>query len=509
MKKIFLISFLLICLAGRSQTGVIRLEFEAAINSDIYELIPLGNQGFLVFFETRDVAGEDSKDWFFTFYNPSFEEAWKANIPVVADASYQDYIRKDSLLYLFFLNTDKVKPGTDNFQLLTLDLANGVSYETMGNLPAESTFKKFCIAGTRIFLGLNLKNEQAAIYSIDLKSGPINEFRINYPDQNFIEDIIYDPFHAQVTSIVSNYLSRRQNKLYMVVLSADASYIYDMEISPVITGKYLNTARICAVDSTHLIVLGTYGSLAAKIPSVNEYFGIESTGVFATRISKRKQEFMNYYNFMEFHNLRAGVSARDFYKLQKKKEREVAEYSMNYELLIHDPELYNSTLVMMLEAFYPEFRTESDISYDYWGRPVTQTYTVFEGYRFFNSILTAFNIDGELVWDNSLEINTVPTNRPDKKSAYFFDGKPAILFYNDGSKISYRVCLENAELEPFTKLDIETSEFGDNITAIGQNSLVHWYDYYFLAYGYHTIRNNLLTEKNERTVFYINKISLE
>jgi hypothetical protein len=509
MKNILLISLLLICLTGRSQTGVLRLEFEAALNSDIYELIPLGDQGFLVFFETRDLAGEGSKNWLFTFYNPSFTEVWKANIPVVADAYYQNNIRKDSFLYIFFLNSDKVKSGADNFQLLTLDLANGVSYETKGNLPAESTFIKFCIADDRIFLGLNLKNEQAAIYSINLKSGPISEFRMAYPDQNFIEDIIYDPIHNQVISIVSNFLNRRQNKLYMLVLSVDSGFLYDLEIAPVITGKYLNTARIILTDSTHQFLIGTYGSLDSKIPSANEYFGIESTGLFTTRISERKQEFMNYYNFMEFHNLRAGVSARDYYRLQKKKERETPEYSMNYELLTHDPEMYDSTMVMMLEAFYPEFRTVSDISYDYWGRPVTHTYTVFEGYRFFNSILAGFNLNGELAWDNSLEINVASASRLDQKAAYFFDGKPALLFYNDGSKISYRICLENAELEPFTKLDLETSEFGDKITAVGQNHLIHWYDYYFLAYGYHTIRNNMLTEKNERTVFYINKISLE
>ena len=509
MKKLFLIFSVLICLAGRSQTGVVRMEFEAAINSDIYEIVPLGNQGFLVFFETREDAGENSKNWFFTFYNPSFTEVWKTNIPVVEDAVYQDYTRKDSLVYLFFLNPGKVKPGTDNFQLLTLDLANGLSYETKGNLPAESTFIKFCIAGNKMFLGLNLKNEQASSYSIDLKSGPINEFRMPFPDQNFIEDLIYDPFHDEVITMVSNYLSRKQNKMIMVVLSAEMSFKYDIEINPVVTGKYLNTARIYLSDTTHLLAIGTYGNIAAKIPSANEYFGIESSGVFSTRINDKKQEFMNYYNFMEFRNLRAGVSARDFYRLQKKKERESPEYSMNYELLTHDPEMHDSTLVMMLEAFYPEFRTVSDISYDYWGRPVTHNYTVFEGYRFFNSILTGFNFDGVLVWDNSLEINVAPTSRLDKKSAYFFDGEPAILFYNDGSKISYRICLENAELEPFTALDIETSEFGDKITAIGQNNLIHWYDYYFLAYGYHTIQNNLLTEKNERTVFYINKISLE
>ena len=142
MKNLFLILSVLICLAGKSQTGVVRLEFEAAINSNIYELVPLGSQGFLVFYETREEAGENSKNWLFTFYNPSFTEVWKTNIPVVAGASYQDFIRKDSLVYLFFLNSDKVKSGTDNFQLLTLDLAKGISYETKGNLPAESTYNK-------------------------------------------------------------------------------------------------------------------------------------------------------------------------------------------------------------------------------------------------------------------------------------------------------------------------------------------------------------------------------
>jgi hypothetical protein len=509
MKNIFLLILFLICLSGASQTGVVRLELEASINSDIYKLVPLSEQGFLVFYETKDVAGEGSKNWFFTLYNTSFSPVWQANIPVVTDATYQDYFLKDSLLFLFFLNTGKARSGAVNFQLLTLDLQNGISYEAKGNVPAESKFVKMCASGSKVFTALNLKNDQAAVYSIDLKSGPVSEFRLSYPDQNFIEDIIYDPSHDQAVCIISNYLSRKQNRLYLLVLSSDAGFSYDLEISPVLTGKYLNTARIFMPDSSHYFLVGTYGNIASKAPSQGEYFGVESTGVFSTRISQQKQEYMNYYNFMEFRNLRAGVSARDFYRLQKKKERESPEYSVNYELLLHDPELHDSTLVIMMEAFYPEFRTVSDIAYDYWGRPVTHTYTVFEGYRFFNSILTGFNLNGELAWDNSLEISIAPGNRLDKKAAYFFDGKPAILFYNDGSKISYRICLENAELESFTKLDLKTSEAGDKITAIGQNRLIHWYDYYFLAYGYHTIRNNLLTQKNERTVFYINKISLE
>jgi hypothetical protein len=509
MKKLLFIILTLASLTGTGQTGVVRLEFEAAVNSDIYKLVPLAERGFLVFFETKDFADDKSKSWFFTSYDAYFKESWKANIPVVAGAEYQDYCLNDTLLYLFFLDPGKVKQGSENFQVITIDLANGLSYETRGNLPSESMFKKFLVAGERIFIALNLKNEQAAVFSVDFNSGPVREFHLAYADQNFIEDIAYDPQNNILLCNVANYLSRRQNKMYLLALDRDAALVYDMEISPVVTGKYLNTARIFVADSNRYFLIGTYGGLATKIPSQTEYFGTESAGIFTTRIKDRGQEFMNYYNFMEFKNLRAGSSARDFYKVQKKKDRESSEYSLNYEILMHDPELHDSTFVVMMEAFYPEFRTVSDISYDYWGRPVTHTYNVFDGYRFFNSMLACVNYNGELIWDNSLEINTVPTWRLDKKTAYFFDGEPVILYYNDGTKISYRICLENVELESFTKMDLETSQTGDKITAIGQNRLVHWFGYYFLAYGYHTIQNNLVPEKNERTVFYINKISLE
>ena len=509
MKKLLCILVLLVSLASSGQTGVVRLEFEAAINSDIYEMVPLASQGFLVFYETTEKAGEESKYWFFQFYGPTFEEIWKANIPIVTGANYQDYSRSDSLVQLFFLNDGKVKTGKDNFQLLTLDLKNQVSYETRGSVPSESAFSRFCVDGTKVFFGLNLKNEQASIFAIDPDSSTISEFRITYPDQNIIEDLYFDKNTGHLVSIISNYLSHKQSKMYFLALSAGATFKYDLEIYPVLTGKYLNAARITVTDSSNYMITGTYGGIASKMPVQNEYFGEESSGVFSTLINMRKQAFMNYYNFTEFLNLRAGVSARDYYRLQKKKERESPEYSMNYELLLHEPEVHDSTLVMMMDAYYPEFRTVSDVSYDYWGRPVTHTYSVFDGFRFFNSILTGFNLNGELVWDNSLEINVAPTTHLDKKAAYFFDGEPAILYYNDGSKIAYRICRENTELEPFTKLDLETSQLGDKITAVGRNRLIHWYGYNFLAFGYHTIQNNLLPDKNERTVFYINKITLE
>ena len=56
MKHFLITIFSLICLTSAAQTGVVRLEFEAAINSDIYKLIPLGERGFIVFYETTEPA---------------------------------------------------------------------------------------------------------------------------------------------------------------------------------------------------------------------------------------------------------------------------------------------------------------------------------------------------------------------------------------------------------------------------------------------------------------------
>jgi hypothetical protein len=509
MKKFLLFLVLAIPLILKGQSGLVRVELEAALNSNIYQVVPCGDQGVLVFFETKDEVGENSKNWHFMFYNSDLEEAWNADIAVLAGAGFMDYVIRDSSLVLFFQNEGKVKAIGANFQFVHFDLAKGVTFNVTGNVPAECNFQELIINNSKAFVAFNTKNDQASVYSIDILTGNAAPFGFVYPDQNFIEDIRYDTLQHRLLCLVSNYLERKQNKLYILALDTLGAFMNDMVIMPALESKYLNTGKIYPLPDSSVMVLGAYGNLQARIPGVNEYFGVESSGVFATRIIHGKQEFMNYYNFMEFNNLKAGVTARDYYRLQKKKTREVNEYAVKYELLFHDPVEHDSTLLLFMEAFYPEFRTVSDISYDYWGRPVTQTYTVFDGYRIFNTILAGFDREGEMRWDNSLEVNMAPSSVLLKRSSCFFDGEPSVIFYNDGFRIYYRVYIQNTEMAGFSRVDLETTHTGDRISAAGYNTMAHWYGKYFLAFGYHTIQNNLLSDKNQRTVFYINKIALD
>ena len=237
MRKLIPILAVLLPLLAKSQGGLVRVEMDAALKSDIYQVVPCENRGLLVFFETKDFAGEDSKSWYFTFYNQDLEPVWNANIPVVLGADYENYDLNDSLLHLFFLNTDKVKPGSENFQFIVMDLANGISTSVSGILPSESNLKKMIIHDQTAFISLNLKNDQAVICFVNLSNASVTSYNILYPDQNFIEDICLDTARHQLLSLISNYLEKRQNKLYVQALDYSGQFVYDIQVRTGLRGN--------------------------------------------------------------------------------------------------------------------------------------------------------------------------------------------------------------------------------------------------------------------------------
>ena len=107
MRKLLPIAAFLFPWLLYGQTGLIRVELEAALNSNIYQVASCGSRGVMVFFETKDVVGDNAKNWHFMFYDTQLEETWNADIPVITGANFKDYDIRDSLLLLFFMNEGK------------------------------------------------------------------------------------------------------------------------------------------------------------------------------------------------------------------------------------------------------------------------------------------------------------------------------------------------------------------------------------------------------------------
>jgi hypothetical protein len=76
-------------------------------------------------------------------------------------------------------------------------------------------------------------------------------------------------------------------------------------------------------------------------------------------------------------------------------------------------------------------------------------------------------------------------------------------------KIASKI-IHNAEV--IEKLDFSQVELqypNDKLLSETKSRMVHWYNNFFLCYGYQEIKNVALERNNKRLVFYFNKIRFD
>lgn len=133
-------------------------------------------------------------------------------------------------------------------------------------------------------------------------------------------------------------------------------------------------------------------------------------------------------------------------------------------------------------------------------------------YRFVSAHFLYLNRNGEVIWDNTFNLNNKQTNIPGKYGELSFDGEKLHYMYLDGIKM-YLSYIKNGELiferQPF---DIELINEDERIrdTQDYSLSLTWWYSNYYILTGKQRIR--FLNKENReeiREVFFITKIKVD
>jgi hypothetical protein len=134
---------------------------------------------------------------------------------------------------------------------------------------------------------------------------------------------------------------------------------------------------------------------------------------------------------------------------------------------------------------------------------------VFDGYRFFHAVVAGFDQEGKLLWDNSVEIRNLVSPDLSAKVVVHPYGNDLVLAYVSDGKIGSKIIHESEVVE---KLDFSTLDLmhsGDKLVSENRSGMVHWYDNYFLGYGYQELKNVALLTDNKRMVFYFSKLLFE
>jgi hypothetical protein len=87
---------------------------------------------------------------------------------------------------------------------------------------------------------------------------------------------------------------------------------------------------------------------------------------------------------------------------------------------------FKDQYVFSVEVYKPYYRAETRMDYDYYGRPTPYTYNIFDGYKFYDLILTGLSQDGELVWNNDFVIKDLKSYNLEHNCIVFEDREDLI-----------------------------------------------------------------------------------
>lgn len=528
----------------------LRIEIEAKASSGQYNIVPVGKEGLILFYES-DEREKGNKSWYFTKYNENFKEVWNKKFPVNSSLDFIRYYYNNSeLLYVLLaevVRSSAKSPGIEiarNYQVISINIVNGSVSSVAGDIPVKFTPTDFKVTDENVFFsgftrptnmqvcmrtmfiyatccipiflgGLEFKY-QPVLFHINLKNQKKEMMALNYPGSAGIVSLGINDKTENIAATIKHRPAKKEFNLYLKEFSSDGKTLSNFKIEPGGTNELL-TGKILNLGKDEKLIIGTYSSSAEKQP-----FGVRmqmamygttselrSEGFYISRFNGSRQEYIQYHPFSKFENLFSGKQKEQI----KKAEKQGKEINVNYfNLLIHDIIVDEDQYIMIAEAYHPEYHTEYRYVYTTNGMQM-QAVRVFDGYRYDYAIVAGFDESGKMLWDNIFEIADILSFNLKERIKVIGNPDMLTLVYSQGGSIKSKVISGGKVVEEKEKTKIETTYSDDKVKANYNSDLDYWYDNYFIAYGYQKIKADKegkeKGEKRKRNVFYFNKISYE
>jgi hypothetical protein len=206
-------------------------------------------------------------------------------------------------------------------------------------------------------------------------------------------------------------------------------------------------------------------------------------------------------------------------RLEKKKDRKEKkgkEFNIDYRILAHEVMPLEDGYLLLGEAYYPTYRTISYTTTTMVNGMVTTrliTQQVFDGYQYTHAMLSKFDKEGNLMWDEIFEMwNAYKPFHVKRFISIAEKNQNSLkLVFASRNKINAKsIDFGGSVILDSQSEEIQTTFTGDKTKASFSN-LAYWYDNYFIAYGQQKIKNkeDANDTKKKRKVFFISKIKFE
>lgn len=499
---------MLLVVSPRTVTGQIaqpaRFEVEIPDGHD-FEVVSAGEGGLLLFRETQNTHKTADQLWEIVKLDTALNVFWRKEYFMPADLTLLGQYFENGQLYLLFRSQN---PNKRNLELFTVDASGGAASRTTIRNFIPFALQSFKVLSRSSVLVGGYYNYRPLVILYDLETnvprvlpGVFNErselieIKIN-SDSTF--DIILKgrTLEKEITLFISTF-DNNGNLIKKIVLDTERS-------------KGLLFGRAQSLGGQAQLIAGVYGK------RYSEY----SRGVFVANINEYGEQQIKFYNYGELKNffryMKAKRERRVLNRIERKKIKN-KKLRFNYRLLVHELIKSGDQYILLGEAFYPKYRTvnsNSGLFNSVWtvNRGIYHTNLMFDGYRYTHAVILGFDKKGNLLWDNSFEINDILTFELEQFVQVSIEEDKIVLLYVFDDAIRSKIIRGEEVLEGKEESKIRLADKADDApetkTEIG--GLVKWYGNVFFTYGVQDIKNtgigNIVSQKK---VFFVNKVVYE
>jgi hypothetical protein len=510
-----LISLLLLVAASAfsQKASLIRIEIPAALESGAFQVEAIGKDGMLIFYESNEMTEDNLRKWYFGLFDTKLDRKWIKFVTLRDNIHYIKSVRNGRKVHFLFRSAKTSPVEGDFYVIVNYDIAKQAFSNISGTIPKDAEINGFEAIGNTGCLGINLKKYGTDVLFINLGNGEIKAQTLEPENDSYIETVGADPENKHFY-VALKYADENRNlndKLYR--FSAHGEEQKTFTIAGQEGLKILRNFIFLPVKDNKLTIFGTYDMPTGKTMNLKDLEDDEEArgvGIFMLRYENDAQTMLKYYDFLSFENISGSFSGREVSFSKKKDgkegEQKVKNLTAFYHFLAPEVKKKDGQYIFSVEIYKPVYKMITQMEYDFYGRPVPQTYSVFDGYTFYDFILAGIAPDGALVWNNDFELKDMRSYFLKPHVALFEDNRFLSMAYVSKGKLHSKTIDGSLDINE-DEVSLETQFPKDRVTEDENNSIVHWYDNYFLVYGYQRLKNRTMNEQPVRTVFFANKVA--
>lgn len=492
----------LVCITGlRAQMHQPnRYEIELGMFDDSYEVLS-GDENGVLLYKPLGIYLQGSELWQFVMLDTTLQKIWKKEYYIDRDLQFRGYDYFDTNYYFLFRNENS---STRDLQLFQMSIFTGdtLRYIVHNLVPLE--LREFEVTEGAAVIG-GYYNMDPVVIHYDFKSRKTKVLpgifgnRIELVQVKINED-------NSISVLVSARTIDKRNTLALKTYTPEGEFINSFTFAPK-TNLGLIFGRVENVSNNRILVSGTYGAKRS------EY----SRGLFIASYAIDQGQDVKYYNYADFDNFFKYMKARQQNRVANRIARKKIKgknVKFHYRLLVHQIIPDGENYILLGEAFYPKYTSNST----YGGADAVRgsfggsNYMPmnFAGYRYTHAVVMGFNKQGKMLWDNSFEIEDIVTYDLNQYVHADVTDKRIVLLYLYNDEIRSKI-IKGSDVVEGKSFDNVRLKFEDDVVAkkstINIGGLEKWYGHTFYAFGVQKIKNMKdQGVKLNRKVFYINKV---